>query len=132
MKISQMIIDLASAFIELGATLEEKHSYLNAVCIAWNISILPANIRGQALANFLVEYKKNNPSEDEGNIKNIKSNMDLLIEKKIKKFPSVTKPIEHARITENDAEYRITVILSTERNQSLTPDNLAHSGITKH
>lgn len=132
MKISQMIIDLASDFIELGATLEEKQSYLNAVCIAWNISILPTNIREQALTHFLTEYKKNNPDEDETSINNVKSDMELLIKEKIKKFPSATKPIEHAKITEDDSEYRITVFLSTEDNQSLAPDDLAHSGITRH
>ncbi len=127
-----MIIDFASDFIDLGATLEEKQSYLNAACIAWNISILPANIREKALAHFLDEYKNSNPSEDEDNIKNVKSDMELLIKEKIKKFPSVTKSIEHAKITENDTEYRITIISSTERNQSLTSDNLDYSGITKH
>jgi hypothetical protein len=132
MKISQMIIDLAWDFIELGTTLEEKQSHLNIACIAWNISILPTYIREQALAHFLVEYKKNNPSDDEGNINNIKRDMELLIKEKIRKFPSVKKPIEHAKILENDAEYRITVILSTERNQSLESDNLTHSGKTKH
>jgi hypothetical protein len=132
MKISQMIIDLASDFIEIGTTLEEKQSYLNVACIAWNISILPVEIREQALAHFLIEYKKNNPREDEDNINNIKSDMELLIKEKINKFPSVTKPIEHAKITENDTEYRITVILSTERSQSITSDDLAHSGITRH
>jgi hypothetical protein len=132
MKISQMIFDFASDFIELGTTLEEKQSHLNVACIAWNISILPTNIRKQALAHFLVEYKKNNPTENEDNIRNIKSDMELLIKEKIIRFPSATKPIEHAKITENDTEYRITIISSTERNQSVTSDNPDQSDITKH
>jgi hypothetical protein len=62
MKISQMIIDLASDFIELGATLEEKQSHLNAVCIAWNISILPTNIREQALTHFVTVHGPARPT----------------------------------------------------------------------
>ena len=52
MKMSEMIIDLASDYIELGSTLEEKQSHLNVVCIAWNISILPKSARKMALTHF--------------------------------------------------------------------------------
>ena len=65
MKLSQMIIDLASDYIDLGSTAEEKQNYLNVVCIAWNISLLPNKYRNIALADFLGNYKKNNPRENE-------------------------------------------------------------------
>jgi hypothetical protein len=132
MKISQMIIDLALDFIELGSTLEEKQNYLNAASIAWNISILPASVRKKALIEFLATYKQNNPKDDEDNIRNIERDMELLIKKKIRTFPNVFTPIEHAKITENDGEYKIVVASSANKKQSLAPGNPAISTIIKH
>ena len=104
MKISQMIIDFASDYIHLGKTNEEKQNYLNAACVAWNISILPKNIRKKALSDFLATYKKNNPYK---NINDIKNDMKLLIKEKVRMFPNVKIGISHATITETDNEYRI-------------------------
>jgi hypothetical protein len=126
-----MIIDLASDFIDLGTTLEEKQNHLNAVCIAWNISILPKDARKMALTHFLSAYKENNPLEEDCNIKNIERDMKLLISKKIRKFPNAITPIEYARITENDDEYRILVASSPSTKQPLSTGNSAGS-INKH
>ena len=127
-----MIIDLASDFIELGTTLDEKQNHLNAVCIAWNISILPRSIRKKALIDFLAAYKEANPGDDEDNIKDIERDIELLIREKIRKFPNAVTPIEHAKITENDNEYRIVVASSSKIKHPLQTGNLASSTIVKH
>jgi predicted transcriptional regulator YheO len=132
MKISQMIIDLASDYIELGSTLESKQNHLNVVCIAWNISILPERNRKMALTHFLANYKKNNPDNDEDNMKNIQHDMELLIEEMIRRFPNAVTPIEHAKITENDTEYSIVVASLPITKQLLPPAYLASSNIIKH
>ena len=71
-----IVTDLASDYIELGSTLEEKQSHLNVVCIAWNISILPKSARKMALTHFLTTYKTNNPDDDESNVNNIEHDID--------------------------------------------------------
>ena len=124
MKLSQMLIDLASDYMEIGTTLEEKQNHLNVVCIAWNISLLPENARDEALAHFLMAYKENNPLDEDANIRNIKQDMELLISKKISQFPNAATPIEYARITEDDDEYKILVATS--------PGSPASFSMTKH
>ncbi len=126
-----MIIDLASDFIELGPTLEEKQNHLNAVCIAWNISILPKIARKMALIDFLTTYKNNNPDDDVENIKDIERDIELLIKEKIRMFPNAVTPIDHAKITENVNEYRIVVASSVKAEQPLT-GNPASFTIMKH
>ena len=104
MKISRMILDFASTYIHLGETLEEKQNYLNAACIAWNISLLPEDERGLALSKFLTNYKISNPDYD---IEDIKHDMELLIKKKLRLFPNVNIPIAYAVIRETDTEYKV-------------------------
>lgn len=133
MKMSQMVIDLASDYIERGSTLEEKQSYLNVVCIAWNISILPKkSVRKVALIDFLTTYKTNNPNDNKSNINDIKRDIGLLITEKIRMFPDAVMPIEHAEIKENDNEYRIVIASSVITPQPLPTGNSASSTITKH
>lgn len=129
MKLSQMIIDLASDYIDLGSTLEEKQNYLNVACIAWNISILPEQSRKIALAHFLDDYKKNNPSESEEKIENIKRDMEFLMQERMRMFPESKSPIEYAKITENDVEYKITVAYLPKTTSAPIDD---YSSITKH
>ena len=127
-----MIIDLASDFIELGANLEEKQNHLNAVCAAWNIAVFPKGARKKALNIFLTTYKKNNPRDDERNIRNIERDMELLIKEKIRMFPNVNTPIDHAKITENGNEYRIVVASSAKPEQAQSTSDLASSFLIKH
>ncbi|MTW22231.1 hypothetical protein [Allochromatium palmeri] len=129
MKLSQMIIDLASDYIDLGSTIEEKQNYLNVVCIAWNISLFSEKNAKDALAHFLDNYKKNNPSESEENIQNIKRDMEFLMQKKREMFPKPKSPIEYAKITENDVEYKITVAYLPKTTADPISD---YSNITKH
>jgi len=111
MKMSQMVIDLASDYIERGSTLEEKQSYLNVVCIAWNISILPKSVRKVALIDFLTTYKTNNPNDNESNINDIKRDIGLLITEKIRMFPNAVTPIEHAEIKAKKTIMNIGLLL---------------------
>jgi hypothetical protein len=132
MKISEMIISLASDFIELGKSIDEKQDHLNAVCVAWNISILPKSDRKKALRDFLATYKKNNPEEDGDNIANIEHDMELLIKEKIRMFPNVITSIDHAKITENANEYRIVVASSVKTERQRPIGNTASSIPTQH
>ena len=55
LKMSEMIINFAGDYIDLGDTLERKQSYLNGACVAWNISLLPEAGRKDAI---VTSYKR--------------------------------------------------------------------------
>jgi len=43
-KMSQLIGEYASDYINMGETTEERQSYLNSACSAWNIAVLPEKL----------------------------------------------------------------------------------------
>lgn len=109
-KISEMVIAFASDYIALGKNLEEKQNYLNAACIAWNIAILQKNQRDFALDKFLQQYKMINPNADESEIENVKHDMELLIQEKLRLFPHVKNPIVSAKITFDKGKEKVIAL----------------------
>mgnify|MGYP001809889002 CR=1 FL=1 len=55
--------------------------------------------------------------------------MEFLIQKKRSLFPNSKSPIEYAKITENDVEYKITVAYLPKTTSAPMDD---YSSITKH
>ena len=108
-KMSAMIIEYASDYIELGNTLVEKQSYLNAACSAWNIALLKKGERQKALDNFLEQYKKINPDADDTDMYNARHDIGLLIEEKIRLYPNEKRTIAGAEITNDKGNERIVV-----------------------
>ena len=119
MKISQMIIDFASDYIDLGETIEKKQDYLNAACIAWNIAILPAYQRQAALNDFLTQYKVRNPHETD--VRHVKHDMELLIQQKLKLFPHIKTPIVQATIRDSGDTYSIVAAALSDQQQAGDP-----------
>ena len=116
-KISEFIKEYASDYINMGNTMEERQSYLNGACCAWNIAVLPENLREKALKNNLEEYKKVNPGIDDS--EDFLHDMRLLVNKKNQMFPEVKKAIVDAFIEPiNETQFRINVI-STNNLQQL-------------
>ena len=112
MKISQMILEFASDYIDLGETIEKKQDYLNAACIAWNIAILPAYKRQMALNDFLTQYKVRNPHETD--VSHVKHDMELLIQQKLTLFPHIKTQIVQARIRDSGDTYSIVAAALSE------------------
>jgi len=108
-KMSAMIIEYASDYIELGDTLEEKQSYLNAACSAWNIAILKKEERKKALDNFIEQYRRINPDADDTDMDNARHDMELLIKEKVRLYPNVKRTIAGAEITNDKGKERIVV-----------------------
>ena len=48
-KMSELIGEYASDYINMGETTDERQSYLNSACSAWNIAVLPEHLREEAL-----------------------------------------------------------------------------------
>jgi len=59
---SEMISEMASNFISIGKTPEEKQNRLAAVCSAWNMALVSPKRRRRQLDQYIVEYRRFNPA----------------------------------------------------------------------
>ena len=108
-KMSALIAEYASDYINLGETTEERQSFLNGACTAWNIANLPDHLRDAALQQTAQKYKEMNPGI--ADVESYLHDMRILIQKKLRMFPNIRKTIVNAFIDPvNDTQYRISVI----------------------
>jgi len=108
-KMSELIGEYASDYINMGETTDERQSYLNSACSAWNIAVLPEHLRAEALRRNIEEYKRINPGIDD--VDDHANNLRKLIQKKLQMFPGVKKVIIDALIEPiSDTKYRIVVV----------------------
>ena len=116
-KMSELIGEFASDYINMGESTEERQSYLNGACSAWNIAVLPEHLREEALRRNIEEYKRINPGIDDAD--NLAYDLRKLVQKKLEMFPNVKKVIVGASIEPiNDTKYRINVA-STDNPEQL-------------
>lgn len=106
-KISEMVMEFAADYINMGDTLEERQSYLNSACTAWNIAILDEQTRPVALEKYLDKYMALNPGITDAT--NLKKDMLLLIQEKLRLFPEVKKLIADAELKMVDGKHVVTV-----------------------
>jgi hypothetical protein len=52
-KMSELIGEYTSDYINMGDTTEERQNYLNGACTAWNIAVLPEHDREEALRRVI-------------------------------------------------------------------------------
>jgi len=116
-KMSELIGEYASDFINIRETTEERQSYLNSACSAWNIAVLPEPLREEAIRYNVKEYKRINPGIDDAD--DHADNLRKLIQKKLQMFPDIKKVIIDAVIEPiSDKKYRILVV-STDHPEAL-------------
>jgi hypothetical protein len=116
-KMSELIGKFASDYINMGENTEERQSYLNGACTAWNIAILDEKHREGALRHAIEGYKSINPGTDDA--ENFEHDLRILIQKKLELFPEIRKVIIDAMIEPiSDTRYRIN-IASTDNNDQL-------------
>ena len=97
--------------------MEERQSYLNGACSAWNIAVLPEHLREEALSRNIAEYKRMNPGVDDAD--DLADDLRKLIQKKLQMFPGVKKVIIDASIEPiSDTKYRI-LVTSTDHPEQL-------------
>ncbi len=115
-RMSELIAEYASDYINMGENTEERQSHLNSACSAWNVAVLPEHLRQEALRHNIEEYKRLNPGIDDAD--NLIHDMQLLIQKKVQMFPKVNKVIVDAFIEPiNDTQYRINVVSTDDPKQ---------------
>ena len=116
-KMSEFIGEYASDYINMGVSTEERQSYLNGACSAWNIAVLPEHLREEALSRNIMEYKRMNPGVDD--VDDLEDDLRKLIQKKLRMFPDVKKVIIEASIEPiSDTKYRI-LVASTDHPEQL-------------
>jgi hypothetical protein len=113
-KMSELIGQYASDYINMGEDTEERQNYLNGACTAWNIAVLPEHSREEALRRVIEEYKKANPGVDDAD--DFEEDLRTLIRKKLEMFPGIKKVIVNAGIEPiSDTKYRILVVSTDDR-----------------
>ena len=104
-----MIWDFAGSFIRLGDTLEERQNYLNAACSAWNIACNSLESRKTAIDQYISSYRSFNPDASEEDLAAVRSDMETLIQNKLRLFPDVNKQIVGAHLSQEGDKQRINV-----------------------
>ena len=109
-KISEMLLDVCADFIALAPDDRMRQQMLQGAASAWNIACMPPSKRDDALRRFMVEYRAGNPNRTEPDYENIKQDMLLLIEKKLKLYPDVHAPIVHVSTEMIGNKRRVNVV----------------------
>jgi hypothetical protein len=113
-KMSELIGQYASDYINMGEDTEERQNYLNGACTAWNIAVLPEQSREEALRRVIEEYKRANQGVDDAD--DFEQDLRTLIRKKLEKFPGIKKVIVNAGIEPiSDTKYRILIVSTDDR-----------------
>jgi hypothetical protein len=110
MKPAEMILKVASKYILMGKTLEEKQNILNLACTAWNYSLLPKEEREESLHRYIEEVKLANPQIEKDECDDLQNIITLLIQDKIRLFPYVHNKMRNAKIVKKGGEEVVTVL----------------------
>ena len=108
-KVSEMVWEFAGEFIRLGKTLEDKQNRLNAACSAWNMACNAPEVLNKSLDQYLESYRSHNPNESDEQLAAVRSDVEKLIQNKLRLFPAVHKQIVGAKIIQEAGKERIDV-----------------------
>ena len=86
-KMSEMISEMATGFLGVGDTIEERQNRLNAACTAWNLACRSPEVRRRQLEQYREGYLRFNPATSPSDLANIIKDLESLIERKLKMFP---------------------------------------------
>jgi hypothetical protein len=107
-KMSELIIQYAGDFINMGENTEERQSYLNGACTAWNIANLDETQREEAILRVIADYRSMNSGDEDA--ENLDHDLRKLVQKKLEMFPNMKKYIVDAMIEPiNEKEYKINI-----------------------
>jgi tryptophanyl-tRNA synthetase len=113
-KMSELISEYASDYINMGENTKERQSYLNGACTAWNIANLDEKHREEAIRGVIEGYKRTNPGTDDA--ENLEQDLRKLIQKKLEMFPDIKKAIIDAMIEPiSETKYRINIASTDDK-----------------
>ena len=111
--VSEMILEMAAGFLGVGETIEERQNRLNAACTAWNLACGSPDVRKRQLEQYREGYLRFNPATPPSDVANILTDMNSLIERKLKMFPDDKRQIVSATVVMVGNKYRIEVASAT-------------------
>ena len=113
-KMSELISEFASDYINMGEDTEERQNYLNGACTAWNIANLSETRREGALRQVIESYRRTNPEISD--VEDFEHDLRILIQKKLEMFPDNKKIIIDAMIEPiSETKYRINVASTDDK-----------------
>ena len=90
-KMSELISEYASDYINMGENTEERQNYLNGACTAWNIANLDESRREEAIRRVIEGGKRMNPEIDDA--ESFVHDLLILIQKKLEMFPDIKRSL---------------------------------------
>ena len=111
-KISELIMGYAGNYILEGQDEFEKQQRLYTAISAWNIACLDKMQREKGIKKYLKECKKLNSEYNKKDLKEIQTDIKLLIELKIQKYPDVKVQVFDAQLVEKNGKAYVTVASS--------------------
>ncbi len=108
-KLSERIATVGAKFINVGATLDDKHARLTAVCSAWNMACGSAETQQFQLNRYFESYQRISPKSSAEDIALMRKDMESLIERKLKLFQDDNRQIVSACVVPAENGYRIEV-----------------------
>jgi hypothetical protein len=104
-----MIWEFAGDFIRQGTTVEERQARLTAASSAWNIASSLVDKRQRLVDGFMAQYQRFNPTTDAVGLAAIRTDMEKLIQAKLKLFPADARQIINAQLIRVGNSDRIEV-----------------------
>ena len=104
---SAIILDLASEWINIGKTLQEREYYLDFVTKAWNIGCLPLDQREVEIQTILSLFKRTGANKKD--IQSLEENMRHFISEKDKRYPTINKLIAYGQIQVNNGQESVYI-----------------------
>jgi hypothetical protein len=95
--VSELLWAFAGDFIRVGDSVEQRKNRLVGACCAWNMACNPARLE-VALAAFMQEYQRCNSRTDPADLRVVRKDMEMLIQRKMQMFPSDRRQIVSARL----------------------------------
>lgn len=104
-----MLAERAASFIGVGPTPEEKQNRLTTACRAWNMACTSPKRRRRQLDRYIEGYLRFNPAISPNDLAAIRTELESLIERKLRMFPHNRRPVVGARIVMSGDGCRIEV-----------------------
>lgn len=114
-KMSEMISEMATGFLDVDCTAAERQNRLNAACSAWNMACSSPEMRERQLEQYAESFLQHNPGTSPSDVADNIKDLELLIEQKLKLFPDDHRQVVDARVVGVGSKFRIEVASATLR-----------------
>ena len=101
--IVKAFIEVSSDYIQQENNIDAAQNYAQFAAIAWNISLFPEQKIAEHLELVSQDYEKLNPDLIKADL--LKHDLQLLVDKKLKKYPGMKHTITKLGLEENEDEY---------------------------